>query len=107
MIMSNDFQFQYANPCSLPYISYKMKYASIILNGIYQISLLITSSFSFVFAIWKLKKKIISPLSSPKVFADKWRHLACYWLAVWNHVVINISIAYLQLIGGTCDKCFH
>ena len=27
MIMSNDFQFQYAYHCSLPYISYKMKCA--------------------------------------------------------------------------------
>ena len=37
MIMSNDFQFQYTNPCSLPYISYKMKYAPIILDAIHQI----------------------------------------------------------------------
>ena len=65
MIMSNDFQFQYAHHFSLPYISYKMKCASIILDAIYKISLLITSSFSF-----------ISPSPSAQIFVDKWRHLA-------------------------------
>ena len=42
MTMSIDFQFLYDNPFSLPYISYKMKYASIILDVCHQILLLIT-----------------------------------------------------------------
>ena len=74
MIMSNDFQFQYAHHCSLPYISYEMKCASIILDTIHQISLLITSSFSFMFATWKWKKKI-NPLSYAQIFVNKWHHL--------------------------------
>ena len=57
MIMSIDFQFLYDNPFSLPYISYKMKYGSISLDVFHQISLFITSSFSFVFAIWKWEEE--------------------------------------------------
>ena len=86
MIMSIDFQFLYDNPFSLPYISYKMKYASIILDVFHQISLFITSSFPFVFAIWKWKKKNQSTL----LFTNLWRHLACVHL-----------IGYLK---SSCDK---
>ena len=95
MIMSIDFQFLYDNPFSLPYISYEKKYASIILDVFHQISLFITSSFSFVFAIWKWKKKNQSAL----LFTNLWRHLARIWLAIWSQVVISISIACRRYLG--------
>ena len=79
----------------MPYISYKMKYASIILGVFHQISLFITSSFSFVFAIWKWKKKNQSTL----LFTNLWRHLARIWLAIWSQVVISISIACRRYLG--------
>ena len=75
--------------------SYKMKYASIILDVFHRISLFITSSFSFVFAIWKWKKMNQSTL----LFTNLWRHLAHIWLAIWSQVVISISIACRRYLG--------
>ena len=79
MIMSNEFQFQYANPCSLPYISYKMNYASIILDAIRPSNFVVDNElFFFLVRHLKIKEKIINLPSSAQIFVDKWRHLARY-----------------------------
>ena len=82
MIMSNDFQFQYAHHCSLPYISFKMKCACIILDTIHQISLLLTSSFFRVRHL-KMKEKRINPPSLHKSLLTNGAILQAFdWLEV-------------------------
>ena len=77
MIMSIDFQLLYDNPFSLPYISYKIKYASIILDVFHQISLFITS---FFFRVRHLKMKEKESIHPPhyKSLAPSCAHLIGY-----------------------------
>ena len=57
MIMSIDFQFLYDNPFRLPYISYKMKYASIILDVFHQNFVVYNKLFFFRVRHLKMKEK--------------------------------------------------
>ena len=77
--MSTDFQCQYAHQCSLPYISYKMKCACIILDAIHQISLLIALFLSF--SPFENERKKNQSTSSAQIFDDNGAILHAFdWL---------------------------